>query len=197
MTEKTNQTTKFTTQKEILANNASDLKNKKSTRKVNIITKKANPTNLVRGSISNKSPWMDDYQDFFTHKQQPVSEAFLKQLGQELVLFAETTTGPLRVEWFFTSKRIPPQTALRWAKKHHDFGQTYEISKYIIGMRRENGAIRKEFDVKMVLQSLHLYDPEFKEIALFHAKIKIEAMTDLEGRQVIILPRIVDERLED
>lgn len=168
----------------------------KPIKKVKSNTLKINDTTIVRDPISTRSPWIEDYQDFFTLRQKPVSEAFLERLAQELINYSKTTQDILRHEWFFTEKGIPPKTARAWAQKYPAFGLAYNTAKYIIGMRRENGSLRKHFDAATYFKSAQRYDEECVEDAKFHAGLRIEALSDAEGRQVIVLPRIVDERLE-
>lgn len=180
-------------------------KNISSKRRVNSTIKKDANTNLVtkaalkakpteRDAFSNKSAWMEDYQDFFAFKQQPINEAFLERLGQELIIFAETHKGILRHEWFFTSKRIPLETVRRWVLKYPNFGNAFNTAKYIIGMRREDGALKKEFNEKIYLQSAQRYDAESIEDAKFHAKIRQEVESSLVRPQVIVIDKLFEDK---
>lgn len=168
----------------------------KISKKVNSNIATLNKANSSQYPKKSDIPWEEDYKELLTGDLKPLNRGFLERLGAELIEYARTTEGPLRVEWFFISKRIPYSTARYWAETRDYFKDAYQTAKYILGMRREDGAIRKLFDKDSVFRSLHLYDPEFKEVAKFHAQLKVEAITDAEGRQVIVLPRIVDERME-
>ncbi len=170
------------------------IKKEKLSKKVNANIRKLNKTILLRDPIASKSPWLEDYQDFFTGRLQPVNEGFLEHLGKELINFAETIEGPLRIEFFFISKRIPYQTGRDWARKYPIFERYYNTAKYILGMRREDGALRRNFSDKIYLQSAHRYDPESKEDAQFHAKLKQEVLTGMEGTKVIILDKLFEDK---
>ena len=130
--------------------------------KHNIVLEKS--TKVLRDKIKDNSPWMEDYQDFFTHRMHPVNQAFLDRLGAELIEYAETTKTIFRLEWFFTQKRIAPQTAREWASKNESFAKTYAIAKYVLGMRREDKGLRKEFDSSMISATMPLYDEDWKKL---------------------------------
>jgi hypothetical protein len=146
-----------------------ELKKVAKTAKHNTVLKKE--TKNDRDPIRAKSPWMEDYQDFFTHKCHPVSQAFLDRLSCELIEYVENTKTIFRHEWFFTQKRIYPKTARRWAEQNEQFGRVYEVSKFILGMRREDKGLRKEFDSGLISTSMPLYDEEWRNLLEWKSKI--------------------------
>ena len=171
-------------------------KEKKITKKVKSSILKLNKTNLRHRFTPSDVPWQEDYKELLTGDLKPINSGFLDRLGAELIEYAHTTEGPLRVEWFFIARRIPYTTARHWAEKFDNFKESYHTAKYILGMRREDGAIKKQFDRESVFKSLHLYDPEFIEVAHFHAKMKAEVLANIPERQVIVLDKLFEEKKE-
>lgn len=156
---------------------------------MNSAKKKSHPNTIkvkqkksLRDVSREMSPWMEEYEDFFTHRMHPVSELFLEKIGSELIEFAETSKV-LRIEWFFTQKRIPPQTARNWASKSESFAKTYQIAKHIIGMRREEGMLSKRLSESGVLASLHMFDPMFEEIRAANKQDKIDVAVAVKQAQ--------------
>ncbi len=170
-------------------------KEKKLTRKVKSSISKLNKTNNPK-AFKKKSdvPWQEDYKELITADWKPINSVFLEHLGEELINFAQTTEGPLRLEWFFVTRRIPYTTAFDWAQKYDNFKISYQTAKYILGMRREDGAIRKVFDREAIFKSQHRYDPEAKEDAQFHAKLKQDVLSGMEGAKVIILDKLFEDK---
>ena len=138
----------------------------------------------VKRDLDRKtSPWMEDYQDFFTFRMQPVNEGFLDRLANELIEYAEKTEV-LRLEWFFTSKRIDPSTGRVWANKYPKFGNAYKIAKQIIGMRREDGALKKKYDAATIAHAQCHYDETWREVAQFKAKLAADE-TGISGIKIV------------
>lgn len=157
----------------------------------NSSSKKVNVTKSVRDPIREKSPWMEDYEDFFTHRSHPVNQAFLDKIGLELIEYVENTKTIFRHEWFFTQKRIYPFTARRWADKNDRFGNVYKTAKLILGMRREDKGLRKEFDSSLVSNSMALYDDAWKEMMEWKSKLA-EATMSNSGIKVVEIPAFED-----
>lgn len=146
----------------------------KSTKNFKLSTPKTNVKKVPRALDRKTTPWIEDYQDFFTYRMQPVSEGFLERLANELITYAENSEI-LRIEWFFTSKRIDPTTGRDWAAKYENFGKAYKIAKLIIGMRREDGGLKMNLSSAMVLHSMPLYDETYKELLVWKAKMQSES----------------------
>jgi hypothetical protein len=127
-------------------------------------------------------PWIEDYQDFFTYRMQPISEGFLEKLGNELIVFAETEEKVLRLEWFFTKKRINPATGWRWAKKYEKFGEAYKLAKTILGMRREAGAMHFDYNHATISQAQRYYDETW--ISADEIKASLELKFELERKEI-------------
>lgn len=119
------------------------------------------------------SKWVEEYLNFFTGKMQPVPESFLDKLAEELINFAETT-DVLRIEWFFTKKRMLPQSGRNWANKYPSFGEAYKTAQFILGMRREKLAMDRNITEGITIKSLYKFDPMYAEIRQDEINAKIE-----------------------
>lgn len=149
--------------------------------------------NPERDREDYRCAWIEDYPNFFTGKIHPINEAFLEHLGKELVEYSKVTPI-LNLEYFFLEKGMQPATASRWSKKFPVFGVLYNAAKGYLGIRREHGALTKELSEKMVLHSQHRYDDSFREDAEFHAKLKQEMLSGVEGAKVIVLDRLFEDK---
>lgn len=171
----------------------SPTRKEKAVKRVKPIIKKRVVSNSDRDQETTTSPWLEDYRDFFEHKLRPVTHAFLDHLGQELLLYAQKSSS-LSLEMFFINKYIQPKSGKRWADSYPNFNDSYQMAKMILGDRRERGALTKEFSEKIVLHSLHRYNPEFESDAKFHAKIKQELEVDNNKPQVIIIDKLFEDK---
>jgi hypothetical protein len=171
----------------------------KTAKKNNPSTKKINPTKIgiakaaepERDKDYPNSPWIDEYRDFFTHRMHPVSDAFIRKLSADLIEYAETTEDLLRIEAFFTKKRIPATTCVRWREKFPEFKAAYEAAKSVLGMRREDGALRKGWSTGVVMNTMALYDDEYRKLREWEARLRDQEST---GNNITInLPDITKE----
>ncbi len=131
------------------------------------------PSKRSRPMDTKTSQWVEEYLNFFTGKMQPVPESFLDKLAEELINYAETT-DVLRIEWFFTKKRMLPQSGRNWAAKYDKFGEAYKTAQFILGMRREKLAMEKQLSDSMVLKTLYLFDPMYAQARQDDIDAKIE-----------------------
>ena len=142
-------------------------------------TKKSKPANLGRDSDFKKSPWLDQYDNFYTNSTHPVSQAIIDKIACELIDHVKTTDGYLRHEWFFIDRNMDPRTARKWADKYEMFGRTYRIAKLIMGIRREDGALKKKLDAGIVTLTMPSYDEEWKELMEWRNKMRQESEQSL------------------
>lgn len=130
--------------------------------------------------------YRDAYAEFFTHRLIPVSEGFLNKIGMELIEYVEDPDIEiLRIEWFFTKRRILPDLARDWASKYSDFGKIYNACKKIIGMRREDGALRHGWNASVAMATMPMFDDEYKALKEWEAKMKSDA--DGNSGKVLVL----------
>jgi len=117
----------------------------------------------VQKQLSNQSelqvsPWLGEYQDCFTFKIKPVTQAFIERFAADLVKWAYTNNEALIISQFYLGKGISPQTYYRWINQHNTLKEAHETAMLCIGNRREIGALKRQFSEAMVTQRQHAYD---------------------------------------
>jgi hypothetical protein len=73
-----------------------------------------------------------------------------------------------------------------WCKKYPFAKEAYTMMRVIIGERREVGGLKRKLDSGMVSYTMAAYDPNWKNLAEWRAKLKQEAETPTEAKVVII-----------
>jgi hypothetical protein len=136
------------------------------------------------------SPWLEDYLDCFHLKYKPVTEAFLERISRELITWAKTNDKAYRISQFFSAKNMSYQTYTDWAKKYPSFGAAYNLSKTIIGERRESGALERKLDAGTVIQMMPSYCPEWKQMVKERSDMKaIANEKNSGGTQFIVMDK--------
>ena len=120
------------------------------------------------------SPWLGEYQDCFTFKTKPITQAFIEQFAADLVQWAYSNNEALIISQFYLSKGISPQTYYRWINQHELIKQAHETAMLCIGNRREIGALQRKFSEGMVTQRQHAYDAEWNADRLRDKQDKID-----------------------
>jgi len=118
------------------------------------------------------APYFDQYRDLFTMKMKPVPESFIHRLAKDLIDWAMNNEDALVLRDFFFSKGIGDGVANAWARRHPVLKDAFTQAKFMIGSRREKGAIKKQYDVSMVKASMPRYDPDWKEDEIWRAELK-------------------------
>lgn len=70
-------------------------------------------------------------------------------------------------------RRIPKQTYVQWLEKYDFFKASHEHCLEILASRRESGALYGEMKETTVLNTQHLYDPEWHEkVNVYRSELK-------------------------
>jgi len=129
-------------------------------------------------------------------KMKPVPESFIDKISQELIEWAKNDPSALILRDFFYDKGIRISTAQKWAKKHTILKESVEDAKFLIGSRREKGAIKREYDPAMIKPVMINYDPEWKKSEEWRSKLKQEADQKTQQANIQwILPKFPDSKL--
>lgn len=159
-------------------------------KKVNTNTVKKKPANL-ESENQRLSPWFEDYQDLFTFKIRPVSEAFIERLAKEIIEWSEKEEN-LVLGKFLVSKRMQEETFRRWMKKSPILADAHALAKKNIACRREHGGITRKLDPTFAFNSMPIYDSEWKEFFQWKSNLKQD-----EGNQQKIVVEINDLSKKD
>ena len=147
---------------------------------------KKNPNEPKRDQMSKKVTWLEEYKDMFGGLSHPVTESFLNRIAQELIAYVEDPEIELlRIDNFFVKKRIHPTTGIAWANKYPEFGAIYKTCKAILGWRRENGAMREGWNASVVMQTMPMFDEEYKQLKEWENRMKNDTMNS--GKVMVLM----------
>jgi hypothetical protein len=112
------------------------------------------------------------YRDIFTGLEAPMSPKGIERLATEVVEWAQKDPEALKLSQFYYSKGIARKMWYEWCHKFPELEQASNEAKYIIGDRRETGALKNKLNTGMVHYSMSFYDPEWKEESVRRAALK-------------------------
>lgn len=121
-----------------------------------------------------KSPWLEDYLDCFTFKMKPVTQKFIERISAELIEWAEHSNEAVKLSQFFDAKRIPRDTWNNWVR-YDTFKVAKQLALSILGNKREYAALIRKYEAGTVNFMMPNYDPDWKEMLQFRAKLKAES----------------------
>lgn len=147
----------------------------------------------VKTTLERKPRWYEEYTDLMTLKKHPVHDVYLDRLALELLEWAKNEDN-LGITKFLQLKGIPHQDYLRFVARNENLALAHQEVKRYIGARREEGAIRKEFDAGMVYKSLPMYLPEWKENFEWQSNLKQKEIQ--EQKQTIVVLEKFPEKSE-
>lgn len=127
--------------------------------------------------------YLDIYPDLWSMESRGASQEFIDRLGQDLLAWAKNSDS-LLLNDFFTERFISTHTYRRWSDRDKMFSDRLEMAKLMIGSRREKGALQRKFDASVMIKSAPLYDPEWKLLEEWRAKL---AKTEQEVEQLKVL----------
>lgn len=112
----------------------------------------------------------DEYYDFNIMEGRVFSTSTAERWSKEIIEFAKKDDS-LKVTDFFCEKGLHPNEGFRLSAKYEVLKNAYELAKYMIGSRREKGAIKNDYNPGIVHSSMSMYDPEWKANAEWKAKL--------------------------
>ncbi len=110
---------------------------------------------------------LDQYSHYFFIQDTPVPIAFMEQLADDLVEWARKDDS-LKMIHFFDEVGVPDSSYAIWRGKCPKLQAAHDWALRLLGARREIGAMKGAFKEKIVLHSLHLYDPDAKAADQWH-----------------------------
>jgi hypothetical protein len=135
--------------------------------------------------------WLENYRDCFTFKTKPVTELFIERFFSDVVKEARNNEEVLTMEDLFLNKGVPSVTYYGWVKRYPLAKEANDFAKAIIGNRREKGALKKKFDVGMIMFSMPMYSDRWKESFEWKSRLK-EKEHKTSGIQVVYVPTFED-----
>lgn len=146
--------------------------------------KKANRTTSSRESTKV----VDLYDDLFTMREMPVSEALIDRVFQEAYEAVIVKGTVLKLSQYFRKLGIPWVTVKRWREKFPWVEEKYQELLQGVGDNREVGGLTKKLDAGMVQFSMPMYDPDWKQNVEWRSKLKAE--NDQQGSVTVVMQPI-------
>jgi hypothetical protein len=127
---------------------------------------------------------IDDY-DYYMHDGK-IADKFKERKGTECIawLLANPSVTSLRPYWI--SQRINPEVAEDWTKTNEKFKRQWAFMKQIIGDRREDGALKRQFAEKTHLFTAAHYLREYRDLEEWRTAIKAAQENDNEPLKILI-----------
>lgn len=117
------------------------------------------------------SVWLEDYMDLFSFKLKPVTQGFIDRLAHELNEWSKQEDS-LVLRDFYDSKDIPRDAFYRWIDKYPELQEAFKVAKGRISSRREKGGMTRKFDPSFIINSMPMYDSEWKEFVQWKSNLK-------------------------
>lgn len=129
-----------------------------------------------------KSPWLQEYLDPASLRVTPINERIIDILAQELLDWSSKSEN-LTMNSFLVKKQIHWNTFLRWKEKFPKLKWAYDIAMMAFADRREVGGMTRKFDPGFTLNSMPMYDPNWKEFVKWKSSIKQQE----ENQQKVVI----------
>ena len=156
-------------------------------KKITKLSTKTKKPAIKRDVESKSSPWLEDYMDCFTLQMKPITEAFIHRLSVELMEWAQKDEDAIKLEQFYGPKRIPRSSFDRWANKYEVLGRAKEIAFSYISSRREINTLNRKYDAATNNNMMPKYDKDWKEMAEWRNKLKIDALDKDNGPKIVVI----------
>lgn len=140
---------------------------------------------------TNKMTMVQDKPMFFEEGDSlsPVPDKVLAKYAQDLLEWALKEDAIKVTEYITLRTRVTRQVFYDWARRYKPLHDAIEQAKIIIGDRRERKALKGEYNSNIVLNTMPLYDQEYKDLYEWKAKLKTAHASDTP--KIVILDNLV------
>lgn len=128
------------------------------------------------------------YLDMFSFTTVPISSAYIEKFAKEWVDITASDENILTLEQFFGMKRISRATLQKWLIRSEALREAKELVLMILAIRREVGAITKKYDAAFIKWSHAAYDPAYKKIDEWRAKLG-DTNNVINGTRVVVVEK--------
>lgn len=119
----------------------------------------------------------------------------IKEIARELVEWAYNDNNALTVVQFRTGKRIGRSCWFRWIERFHFFKVANELALEIIGVRREIGAIKNEYNSSTVMNLMPMYNEDYKKMYEWKVSLRTIAKHEDDKSTVVVIERYPESKL--
>ena len=154
--------------------------------KKKIVKKKCKAIKRTTRRKKNPIPLFEDYFDFLSWKQTPISLAGIEKKAEMLVDWATNDEDALLMAQWYNAQGICGTTIKRWKERCSNFGHACNLAKRIIGARRELGGLKRKFDSAMVRSTMPHYSKIWHDLVEWEQSIKKPVQEKSETKVVVI-----------
>lgn len=126
----------------------------------------------ARKANSKEPLWLEEYRDCFNFTWKPVTEMFIERFFGDLVQTINMDEDILMLEEVYLKKGVPHHAFYRWVEKFPVAKEAHTTAKRLLAVRREKGALKRQYDSNMVLKSLAMYNDDWKNIEEWRAGLR-------------------------
>lgn len=128
-------------------------------------------------SVTKKPLGTPDGKALFDHYDYKPTEAWRNELIRRLKDWAFNDEEALKIGQFRRQEHLSSTRYENLVKNYPDIKEAHNEALLALGDRREIMALKRQLDPSLATKALHVYDPEWREIHLFHSSLK-----EKEGR---------------
>ena len=134
--------------------------------------KKKNESITKKEIKAKKQPgdW-DEYYSFIAHQMAPANSETKKRHGIDMLIYVKENKGCVRTQEYLEHVGIGWSTWKEWCNNSPEVYKYNQMAKQILANRREKGALNRVYDPSMITKTMALYDPEWKDIEEWRAKL--------------------------
>jgi hypothetical protein len=151
----------------------------------------------IRNNGKSSKKIMIEKPYFLRPMYNPTNEE-IEALAGELIEWSARDTS-LRMSQFYTAHKLLYRVFWSWCKKYPVLQDAYDIAMSNLAEHREIGGLTGKLNATMVVQSLSIYDKDWKEMYEWKAKLQKQDDNKNTGPQIVVIERapnsdIVPER---
>lgn len=121
---------------------------------------------------TNKTTYTyDDYFCVISFKKKPVSDTYLEQLAHKIIAHAENK-NIYKMEQIYVLEKHYKSDIVRWCKRSEILNNACKYAFMIIGTRREVQGLTNKLNANIVLQTMALYDEDYKSLIEWRESLK-------------------------
>ena len=148
-------------------------------------TIKSNPqSNRAMEPLSTERPFYDYMSDNSMYHF-PEKDDWRRRVCYSLYEWAMKETSLVMAQ-FNIEYKIKSTSLKEWRRKFPEIQEAYNEAKFIIGCRRQTGAMTNKLNGFYAYRDMHKYDPEWEEVDQYHNDLKKDVTTSAMTNAAIV-----------
>lgn len=147
-----------------------------------------NPQATTENKNRTKIVVLEEYYNFDSQRQMPITNATMQKLVENAILWAKTNPEAIKINQFLEINGIPRRTWDRWCDKYDIIRDCNQDLLMLLGNRREHGLLTRKYEPGSTTRMMTHYDSDWKKNDEWKASLnpKKEGITG-EAREVYII----------